>query len=261
MNVKLLLGLVLILSISCKENTKKNTKKAVVTEVKINYPEALQKVFDAHGGIAAWKTKNSLGFEIIKENGNEVYLLDLKSRNELIAGTDYTIGKHKGKVWLENTANNYKGRPRFYSNLMFYFYAMPFVLSDDGIVYEEALPLTVAGIAYPGLKISFKSGVGESDKDDYYLHYNPDTYKMEWLGYTMTYFSKEKGKKVNWIKYNDWTTIGGVALPKSITWHNYEGRKIGEAKDTLQFLTTRLDDVRMDMSVFEMPKSASIVEE
>jgi len=28
---------------------------------------------------------------------------------------------------------------------------------------------------------------------EYILYYNPDTYQMEWLGYTVTYFSKEKG--------------------------------------------------------------------
>ena len=51
-----------------------------------------------------------------------------------------------------------KGIPKFYYNLMFYFYAMPFILADDGIVYEDVKPLDIEGKSYPGIKISYESG-------------------------------------------------------------------------------------------------------
>ena len=53
---------------------------------------------------------------------------------------------------------------------MFYFYAMPFILADDGIIYEDVAALKFEGKSYPGIKISYESGVGESPEDEYILY-------------------------------------------------------------------------------------------
>jgi len=81
----------------------------------------------------------------------------------------------------DSTSN---GNPEFYYNVMFYFYAMPFVLADDGIIYGDIAPLEFEGTAYPGISISYKEGVGSSSKDEYFIYYNPETYQMaiKWLG-------------------------------------------------------------------------------
>ena len=63
----------------------------------------------------------------------------------------------------------YEGNPKFYYNLMFYFYAMPFILADDGIKYTDAEPLVFEGKSYPGIKISYEAGVGESPEDEYVI--------------------------------------------------------------------------------------------
>ena len=72
------------------------------------------------------------------------------------------------------------------------FLTMPFVLADDGINYQDVEPLVFEGKTYPGIQISYESGVGESSEDEYKVYYDPETNKMTWLGYTVTYFSKEK---------------------------------------------------------------------
>ncbi|MFL0113203.1 DUF6503 family protein [Tenacibaculum maritimum] len=222
---------------SCAKKEKATAKKeqqATEANVYKGYPEALVKVFKKHGGLATWKQKKVLSFR----KGDEEHTTDLYSRKALIAGTDYTIGFDGKKPWVQqkDTAS-FKGNADFYYNLYFYFYAMPFILADDGIVYEEAAPITFEGVSYPGIKISYNSGVGVSPEDNYYLYYNPKTYQMEWLGYTVTFFSKKASNTVKLIKYGAWTEVDGVLLPKSMTWYKRDenGAPLEPAKEPTVF--------------------------
>ncbi len=73
-HLTLLVGLITFLS-ACQNGTSDNTKAnetiATQTAKAIDYPEALDKVFDQHGSVALWKTMNTMSYEIVKEEGNE----------------------------------------------------------------------------------------------------------------------------------------------------------------------------------------------
>ena len=98
------------------------------------------------------------------------------------------MGFDGNQVWLdEENDGDYKGNPKFYYNLYFYFYAMPFILADDGINYKDAEPLVFEGKTYPGIEITYNNGVGETPEDRYILYYNATTFNMEWLGYTVNF--------------------------------------------------------------------------
>lgn len=175
-----------IFLLNCKNETKKeievitdykNEKLDVTTSI---YPETLTKIFDAHGGIDLWNQMKSLEFTMSKPNGNEVTLTNLKTREALITHPDFTLGHDGSQTWfVNNTDGEYKGYdPKYYYNLMFYFYAMPFVFGDDGINISDAEPLTFEGETYPGIKFTYESGVGETPEDQYIVYYNPETYVM-----------------------------------------------------------------------------------
>jgi hypothetical protein len=144
---------------------------------------------------------------------------------------------------------------------MFYFYAMPFVLGDDGINYSESEPLEFEGTTYPGVLISYEAGVGESPEDEYILYYHPETYKMEWLGYTVTYFSKEKGKEFHFIKYSDWQEVNGLFLPKTLSWYNYENNKPTTFRNDVNFVNVKLSKEVPNEDIFKVPDSTMIVNE
>ncbi|MGB6269281.1 MAG: hypothetical protein WBF67_09765, partial [Olleya sp.] len=171
--------LLVILLVSCK-NEIKNVTTQDYSEEKLDvttsiYPENISKVFDAHGGIDTWNTMQSLEFTMKKPDADEVTLTNLKSRESLITMSNHTVGYDGNVVWLDSKIDEaYKGNPKFYYNLMFYFYAMPFILADDGIIYEDVEPLNFEGKSYPGIKISYENGVGESPEDEYILYYNPE---------------------------------------------------------------------------------------
>ena len=242
-----LLFIVLITLVACKENySKKDAKKE-------NFPEQLSKVFDKHGGIDNWKELNQLTFE----KGNEHHSIDLKSRKSLIRSENYRLGFDGTNAWIQQKdATSFKGNKDFYYNLFFYFYAMPFVLADDGIMYEETKPLEFEEKSYPGFKISFASNKGTSPDDNYYVYYNSKTYQMEWLQYSVTFFSKKPTTKVNTIRYNDWINVDGFLLPNSITWYkkNKEGNLSEPSRPATVFTNPQVSKTKLDDKMFYVNK-------
>jgi hypothetical protein len=251
----------LIAFTACKQEAKtENYSEEILNVTTSIYPETVTKIFDAHGGIDAWNTFESLYFEIEKPEGNDKYDVALKSRKSLITSEHHLLGFDGENVWLKNLDTlAYTLNPKFYYNLMFYFYAMPFVLGDDGINYTEAEPLEFEGVTYPGLLISYNDGVGESPEDEYILYYHPETFKMEWLGYTVTYFSKEKGKEFHFIKYSNWQDINGLQLPKTLTWYNYENNKPTILRNAVNFVNLKLSKELPNEDIFKVVDSTLIV--
>ncbi|PWH83125.1 hypothetical protein DIS18_00805 [Algibacter marinivivus] len=225
------------------------------------YPENITGIFDAHGSLDKWNTMKSLEFTMKKPNGDEITTTHLKNRKSLIEMPNHTIGFDGEIVWLKNKDTaTYKGNAKFYYNLMFYFYAMPFILADDGIIYEDVAALEFEGKSYPGIKISYESGVGESPEDEYILYYDSETNKMEWLGYTVTYFSKEKSKEWHFIKYSDWQTVEGLILPKTLTWFKVENNLPASKRNDLEFTDIKISTEKPDSSIFDVPAGAQLME-
>lgn len=252
----------LISIIACKQEQGtedyKNAELNITTSI---YPETISKIFDAHGGIDTWNTMEHLYYEIEKPNQNDVYNIALKSRQSLIASEKHLLGFDGENVWLKNLDTvTYKSNPKFYYNLMFYFYAMPFVLGDDGINYGKAEAMEFEGETYYGVSISYEAGVGESPEDEYILYYNPKTFKMEWLGYTVTYFSKEKSKEFHFIKYSDWQEVNGLLLPKTLSWYHYENNMPTTFRNNVNFLNVKLSKDLPKEDMFKVPDSTMIVE-
>ncbi len=259
----LLIVSILVLFVHCKETPKPmSTIEKTMTESSeqaILYPESLAKVFEAHGGLDAWRSKRTLTYDLPKPNGSETHSTDLYSRKDKIEMGAIAMGFDGKEVWLKDQEGAYKGDAIFYHNLMFYFYAMPFVLADNGINYGATEPLVFEGVSYPGIQITYDSGVGTSPKDEYYIHYDPTTNKMAWLGYTVTYRSGEKSDNVKWIRYGDWMQVDGLLMPKTLTWHAYEGREIKEAKNSYSFENVSLSSESKPVGFYAIPENAEVV--
>ena len=134
---------------------------------------------------------------------------------------------------------------------------MPFVLADDGITYEKTDDLVFEGINYPGYKISYNANVGSSPDDNYKIFYNPKTYQMEWLGYTVTYRSKKASDQFKIIKYENWNNVNGLILPLEITWYKTDenGVPTEPAKPATEFTLPLISEGKLADSFFEKPKN------
>jgi hypothetical protein len=137
---------------------------------------------------------------------------------------------------------------------------MPFVLADDGIIYEDAMPLVVEDKSYLGIKISYNSGIGESPEDEYILYYDNETKRMTWLGYTVTYFSKEKSKEFHYIKYSNWQKVNGLLLPETLEWYTVEDNKPTTKRNEVKFTNVLLSKDKLNAITFNKPDESTIIE-
>ncbi|EPR72900.1 hypothetical protein ADIWIN_1988 [Winogradskyella psychrotolerans RS-3] len=263
---KIIYVLLLAISITACKNEPKQ-ESTVVEEVKQEqiitsiYPETITKVFNAHGSIEQWNKMNALSFTMTKPTGKEKTTKDLKTRAELIETPTYTQGFDGETLWVnEKDGNAYRGKPQFYKGLMFYFYGMPFVFGDEGIDYKETEPLVFEGKTYPGILISYEAGVGESSDDQYKIFYDAETGQMEWLAYTVTFGKSEGSPDFHFIRYNNWQTVNGLVLPKSIDWYNYENNLPTEKRNTVEFTDVMLSEKAPDQAMFTMPEGAKVIE-
>lgn len=225
------------------------------------YPELLQKALEAHGGIDKWNSYSSLQFDLHSTLGSEkseTHLIDLKSRKVLIQSDSFRLGMDGSQVWVSPNKEAFGTMSaRFYHNLIFYFFSIPYVLADPGIQYEDLGTLTLDSTNYRALKVSFNEGVGDADDDFYIAHFNPETYKMEWLLYTVTYFSGEKHENYNALKY-EWHEVNGLWLPSGLTGYKYENGVIGDIRYQSSFNDVKLSEETPNQKVFEMPENAEI---
>ena len=133
-------------------------------------------------------------------------------------------------------------------------------MGDKGIVYDETEDLVFEGVNYPGIAVSFNSGIGTSYKDEYFLHYDPNTFIMAWLGYTVSYRSGERSDKISWIGYHDWTEVNRLAVPKALTWYSSEGRTIKEPRKPMIFEGIEFSEQAKPISFFGKPENGVFVE-
>lgn len=232
-------------------------KVEVVKEMEVpsvrdeRHSENIYKIFEAHGGYSRWTSMKELSFK----KGEERHLINLKNRHSIIEAPDRTIGFDGRQVWVSPESAEVDGA-RFYHNLFFYFYAMPFVLGDPGVFYEDIEDREIHGKTYSGIKISYDMGVGDSPKDNYIIWYDSETYRMEWLMYTVTFRSREVSENYRLIKYDKWEEFGGLVLPKAIQWHHFKNDTIGDMRNEVIFSSIFISEKAPRMNLFQMPEDA-----
>jgi len=218
--------------------------------------EAISKVFDAHGGFEQLTSLKSMSYE----NGGARTTVNLENRKTLVASEDQQVGFDGEQVWVMPPSPT-ADRQRMRYNLMFYFYAFPFVVGDPGVIYEQLAPITLQGLVYDALKVSYEEGVGDSPKDNYIILSDQATNQMQWLLYTATFGSDERKEQYSLIKYTGWEERGAVLLPSSLQWYQYEEGMVGEPRGEARlFREVQVSTAYPNDSLFEAPQGAYIIE-
>lgn len=243
-----------ILMLACQpsKQTEKQTEE-ITYKAPDHHSESLTKVFDAHGGYEQWTKMKSLSYM----KGEESTITNLQNRKIRLESPKQTIGFDGENVWVTPDTVD-ASRSRFYHNLYFYFYAMPFVVGDPGAFYDDVEPRALKGKTYKGIKISYGENVGDAPDDTYILWYDPETNKMEWLMYTVTYRSGEPSDTYKLIKYDQWAEVNGLLLPTAIQWHQFKNDSVGEMSNEVVFESIELSEEAPADSLFVMPENAQI---
>lgn len=261
----LLLAALALLMAACSptttsENTEATQEASVNDAHLADAPASLIKVLDTHGGYDTWAAQQTMTYAMAAKN--EKHQIDLPTRKVRLEGDKWTIGYDGEGVWIQQDSSYFGGSARFYHNLYFYFIAMPFVLADPGITYEEVPAISFEGVDYPGVKISYGADVGDSPDDNYILYYHPETHQMEWLAYTVTYRSKEPSDNFRLIRYEDWKEVNGLVLPHQLTWFKYEdGEVVEPARDPMVVSDMSFSTTAMAETTYAKPEGAEVAAE
>lgn len=267
---KVLLGVLFIILICCrpKQSDAQKKNKTIKKEFTENSNSndslkgvaLLEKCLEAYGGLKQWKKFEGLEYNL-NDNGKMVYqLTHLKDRRAFLKSKNYTVG-YDGKVaWaLPDASKVSGGSAAFYYNLDFYFMGIPFLLTDPGVHVLYSGKALVNGKSYESLKITFGSGIGFTPEDVYYVYLDPESYIMQILTYSISYFDK-KNAEVNSAKvYSGWQEVQGLLMPSKMENFIWENGKIGESKNHLRvFDSIKFLEKIEDQSIFSVPRGAII---
>lgn len=222
-------------------------------------PSQFRAVFVAHSGLSRWKQMKNLCFEMNGENGEETHTISLPDQKTRIESKDWSIGYDGKKVWLLKHDIGYEGDPIFYHDLMFNFFAMPFILADAAVTYEALEPASLDGKIYNAYKVSYSDGVGDSSKDEYKVFFDPATHKISWLAYTITPENEMKSEQWRYVKYDKWQDINGLLFPKKLTWYSVENGKPKGKEMDVKFDKITATETILDPSVFKKPAEGQFV--
>ncbi len=226
---------------------------------KVVLPTVLEKGLKAHGGLELWRKMKAMDFSFSRGPEIEHQKIALDNRKALITRDSVQVGYDGKEVWVApNKAAFGKSSARFYHNLIFYFYAMPFVLADDGIIYEEVPNRVLDGKSYPGVKVSYKSGVGDAPDDYYIAYFHPETKELYLLLYTVTYYNGGPSDKYNALVYESWQDVFGLKLPLKMAGYKFVDNELGDKRYEREFTEVKLSSEAFDESIFNMPKIAEI---
>lgn len=224
-----------------------------------SYPEYFLKVLQAHGGLEQWNKFGSMEFQLIHNGSTEAYTIDLKTRKDKIKADSFSIGYDGKQVWVSPNKAAYPGQSaRFYHNLYFYFYAIPFVLADPGVKYKQLEKMTLQGKNYNVIGITFGKGVGETPEDEYRLLVDPESNRMEWLLYTVTFFNGQPSDQFNALKYQGYQEHQGLLFPQELKSYTYENGQIGDLRYSVKIKDLQLKEQQPDPQQFEMPEHAEV---
>lgn len=219
----------------------------------------MKKGLEAHGGLDAWSKMKTMEFSFPKGEAKELHQVDLPTRKVRISHPDYTIGFDGSEAWVTPSKEAFGTMsPRFYHNLIFYFYAIPHVLSDPGINYEVLPDRVVNGKTLDAIKISFNDGVGDAPDDYYIAHFDKETHEFYFLLYTVTYFSGEANENFGAIVYDNWKEVNGLKVPQSMKGYKFAADTLGEQRYERVFDDIKLSADALDPSLFEIPEGGVI---
>ncbi|WP_373511471.1 DUF6503 family protein, partial [Persicitalea sp.] len=173
----------------------------------------LNQCLGAHGGIEKWNSYEALRYKLDASGKTSVQTIQLHDRRTHHKATNYEMGYDGTKTWLVGDKKDVPtGNPDFYHNLDFYFFAMPFVIADPGIILSHGGQMEAEGKTFDVLEVRYNDNVGVAPKDVYRLLIDPVTHRMEWLLYTVTFFNQDS-QKMSAKKYLDWKNVQGLLVP------------------------------------------------
>ncbi|MFC3880501.1 DUF6503 family protein [Algoriphagus namhaensis] len=214
-----------------------------------------EKVLEAHGDWEQFYQAKAMSYQMIHETNltKETHFINLDTRKTRIDADNFQIGFDGEQAWISPNRESFGGNSvRFYHNLYFYFYAIPYVFTDPGVTVTKVENRALNGISYPTFAAKFDSDKGDSPEDQYFMLINPETNRLEYLLYTVTFFGNPN-PSLSALKYDDYRNANGLIFPRILTGYTLENNETTKVRYQVSFADILLLDEGFDESLFEKP--------
>lgn len=189
--------------------------------------EILSKAIEVHGGNKVNNSTVSFDFREIKYHANYAngnyeltrYLTDSLSNSIKDVLTNTSFNR-----WVNDTlvtvTDEWKGKYSNSINSVFYFFRLPFNLTDPATILTYLGTSNIDGTNYYKIKVAFNEKGGGEDFEDLFVYwFNADTYTLDYLAYE--YATDGGGKRfrkaVNQRYANGWLVSDYINYkPKSL---------------------------------------------
>ncbi|CAN5774908.1 hypothetical protein BH20VER1_BH20VER1_07620 [soil metagenome] len=229
----------------------------------------LDRAFAAHGGLAKWRNYGSVEFDQTWTSAKGVkkdhHLFDLRSRDGLITSDRYTLGASNGEIWIKPALDALGGTPpRFYMWTAFYFFGMPFVFADPGVVQHPLGKKNFQGREYDATKITFEKDTGDSPDDFYTVYADPESGELKLVIYVVTFPALRKDKPVDQLEphalvFDEWQDAGGLRILKRGSFYNWKNDDLdGQPLGVMEFSNVQLSADSPDRAKFQKPADAVV---
>lgn len=236
-------------------------QKDTTPDPRLDQPAEFKKLLDAHGDWSKWIEAKAFSYAMVHETNLawENHYINLRDRKVRIDADTWQIGNDGERVWISPNRQAFQGKSvRFYHNLYFYFFSIPYIFTDPGVNVQKTENKMVNGISHEAFSVSFDANVGDSPDDNYFMLVDPETGKLAWVLYSVTFF--EKGNtKMNALKYEDYRDAGGLIFPRIMTGYQFENDSTRRISYQVTFSDVFLVDKEMDANLFAMPEKNAVV--
>lgn len=234
-------------------------QKSSPPDPRLNQPEAFKKLLDAHGDWHKWVDAKAFSFAMIHETNlvMEHHYINLTDRKIRIDGDAWQIGNDGEKLWISPNREAFQGSSvRFYHNLYFKFFSIPYIFTDTGVPVKKTENKWVNGQSYEAFEVDFENGAGSKDK--YFLLVDPETGRLAWVLYTVTFFDPAS-TILSALKYDDYRDAGGVVFPRILTGYQFVNDSTRRVNYQVTFSDVFLLDEPLDDKLFAMPEKNAVV--
>ncbi|WP_111671862.1 DUF6503 family protein [Algoriphagus litoralis] len=236
-------------------------QKDTTPDPRLEQPEEFKKLLDAHGDWKKWVDAKAFSYAMVHETNLawENHYINLTDRKVRIDADTWQIGNDGEKVWISPNRQAFQGNSvRFYHNLYFYFYTIPYIFTDPGVNVQKVDPRMLNGQSFETFEVSFDKNVGDSPDDKYYMLVDPESGKLAWLLYKVTFYDKNN-QTMNALKYEDYRDAGGLVFPRVMTGYQLENDSTKRIRYQVSFSDVFLIDEPMDDELFAMPEKNAVV--
>lgn len=234
-------------------------QKSTTPDPRLNQPEEFKKLLDAHGDWSKWINAKGFSYAMVHETTLEWenHYISLPDHKVRIDADQFQIGNDGEKVWISPNRQAFSGQSvQFYHNLYFSFFSLPYSLTDTGVSVKKTENRMVNGQSYEALEATIPDGKIPSNK--YYLLKDPETGRLAWALYSITYYDKNN-TALNAIKFEDYRDADGLFFPRVVTGYKFENDSTKELTYQVSFSDVILVEDPLDEELFEMPKEKAVV--